>query len=90
MVQQERQAETMKLRDLKIDELFDTSGNMFIQCSRKHGPTATPGPHAFLYAQGIPVAEHQKHLDTVNKTGWQIDDTDSSYYCPHCVAALNP
>lgn len=79
----------MALRKLTIEEVFDTSGNMFIQCCRKHGAAATPGPHAFLYGQGIPVAEHQKHLDTVNNVPWRIDDTDRSYYCPFCVLAMN-
>lgn len=80
----------MALKELTISDLFDTSGNISLQCSRKHGPTAAPGPHASVRAQGIPVAEHQKHLGTLNKARWRIDDTDGSYYCPFCVDALNP
>ncbi len=78
----------MALKELTLDQLFDTNGNMLPECCQRRGKRATPGPHAFLSGQNIPDAERTGHLDTLNNGGWRIDDTDDSYYCPFCVAAM--
>lgn len=79
----------MALKELTSEQLFDTNGNMLPECCQRRGERETPGPHAFLSGQNIPLAERADLLNIVNSGRWRIDDTDGSYYCPFCAASMD-
>ena len=78
----------MDLRLFTLSDLFNTEGHIFIQCCRKHGDDATPGPHASLNGHDIPVDDRERILDIVNESHWRIGDADDAY-CPFCVDGMS-